>query len=209
MQLYSRTHDASCGIDLHARTMYICVLDREGKTLLHRNLPTRSEALLSALTPFRSTDLVVGCECLFACYELADTCEQDGMPFALGHALGMRAIHGLKIKSDTSSTPGRSPSSCAAGTSPAPTSTRGAFAPRAISYARLIKPRSESAGKLGGWSGRKQGNVHLKWGDGLIFTSSRIVRLKASWSQVKHSPMLATLQLLVDTLFQTSWHFRR
>ena len=54
MRLYSRTHDFSCGIDLHARTMYLCVLDRAGQTLLHRNLPTRPEALLDALAPFRS-----------------------------------------------------------------------------------------------------------------------------------------------------------
>ncbi|MBP9145787.1 MAG: hypothetical protein KBI44_14990 [Thermoanaerobaculia bacterium] len=33
MRLYSRTHDVSCGIDLHARTMYLCVLDRAGQTL--------------------------------------------------------------------------------------------------------------------------------------------------------------------------------
>ena len=100
MRLYSRTHDVSCGIDLHARTMYLCILDRAGQTLLHRNLPTRPEALLDALAPFRSADLVVGCECLFAWYWLADLCEREGIPFALGHALGMRSIHGLKTKSD-------------------------------------------------------------------------------------------------------------
>ena len=100
MRLYSRTHDVSCGIDLHARTMYLCVLDRAGQTLLHRNLPTRPEALLDALAPFRSADIVVGCECLFAWYWLADLCEREGLPFVLGHALGMRSIHGLKTKSD-------------------------------------------------------------------------------------------------------------
>jgi transposase len=31
------------------------------------------------------------------------------------------------------------------------------------SYARLVAPRTESSGKLGGSRGRKQGNVHLKW----------------------------------------------
>ena len=77
--------------------MYVCVLDREGKTLLHRNLPCRPEALLCALAPFRDRDLVVGCECLFAWYWLADLCEAEGIPFALGHALGMRAIHGSVI----------------------------------------------------------------------------------------------------------------
>lgn len=100
MRVYSRRHDFSCGIDLHARTMYLCVLDREGQTVLHRNLPCRPEALLSALAPFRSADLVVGCECLFAWYWLADLCEEQSIPFVLGHALGMRAIHGLKTKSD-------------------------------------------------------------------------------------------------------------
>jgi predicted NBD/HSP70 family sugar kinase len=28
-----------CGIDLHARKMRICVMDRDGKILLKRNLP--------------------------------------------------------------------------------------------------------------------------------------------------------------------------
>jgi transposase len=79
--------------------MFLCVLDGEGRTVLHRNLPCRPDALLAALAPFRS-DLVVGCECLFAWYWLADLCEQEGIDFVLGHALGMRLIHGLKSKSD-------------------------------------------------------------------------------------------------------------
>jgi len=100
MRVYARRHEVSCGIDLHARTMYLCVLDREGRTVLHRNLPCRPEALLAALEPFRDRDLVVGCECLFAWYWLADLCEAEGIPFVLGHALAMRSIHGLKTKSD-------------------------------------------------------------------------------------------------------------
>ncbi len=100
MRVYSRCHEFSCGVDLHARTMYLCVLDRADQTVLHRNLPCRPEAFLDALAPFRQADLVVGCECLFAWYWLADLCEQEGIPFALGHALGMRSTHGLKTKSD-------------------------------------------------------------------------------------------------------------
>jgi transposase len=99
MRVYSRSHEFTCGIDLHARALYVCILDREGKVVLHRNLPCRREALLSALAPFRA-DLVVGCECLFAWYWLADLCEAEGIPFVLGHALGMRVIHGLKTKND-------------------------------------------------------------------------------------------------------------
>lgn len=99
MRVYSRSHEFTCGIDLHARTMYVCVLDREGQAVLHRNLPCRPEAFLAAIAPFRS-DLIVGCECLFAWYWLADLCEEEGIEFVLGHALGMRSVYGLKTKSD-------------------------------------------------------------------------------------------------------------
>jgi len=99
MRLYSGSHEFTCGIDLHARTMYLCILDRTGKIVLHRNLPCRPEAFLAAIAPFRS-DLVVGCECLFCWYWLADLCESEAIPFVLGHALAMRLIHGLKAKND-------------------------------------------------------------------------------------------------------------
>ena len=54
---------------------------------------------LDALAPFRD-GLVVGAECLFAWYWLADLCEDEGIPFALGHALAMRHIHQGMSKSD-------------------------------------------------------------------------------------------------------------
>lgn len=99
MRLYSGSHQFSCGVDLHARSMFVCILDRAGEAVLHRNLPCRPEAFLAAVAPFRS-DLVVGCECLFAWYWLADLCEAEQIHFVLGHALGMRSVHGLKTKSD-------------------------------------------------------------------------------------------------------------
>ncbi len=34
------------------------------------------------------------------CYWLADLCEDDEIPFTLGHALYMKAIHGGKAKND-------------------------------------------------------------------------------------------------------------
>ncbi|HEY7817799.1 MAG TPA: hypothetical protein VIG29_06260, partial [Vicinamibacteria bacterium] len=40
MRFHNVIHKHYCGIDLHARNMYTCVLDQEGKTLLHRDLPT-------------------------------------------------------------------------------------------------------------------------------------------------------------------------
>ena len=37
---------------------------------------------------------------MFAWYWLADACNEEGIPFVLGHALEMRAIHGTKTKND-------------------------------------------------------------------------------------------------------------
>jgi hypothetical protein len=40
MRFYTTTHKHYCGIDLHAKNMYVCLLSQEGKVLLHRNLRT-------------------------------------------------------------------------------------------------------------------------------------------------------------------------
>jgi transposase len=99
MRSYSGSHAFTCGIDLHGRTLYVCVLDGGGQVVLHRNLPCKPEAVLEALAPFRG-NLVVGCERMFCWYWLADLCEGEGIAFVLGHALGIRLIHGTKTKSD-------------------------------------------------------------------------------------------------------------
>jgi transposase len=99
MRLYQAQHRSYCGVDLHARTMYLCILDHQGHTLLHEDIPADPEAFRRAIEPFRD-GLVVACECMFAWYWLADTCHQHDIPFVLGHALEMRAIHGTKTKND-------------------------------------------------------------------------------------------------------------
>jgi transposase len=57
------------------------------------------EPFLQAIAPYRE-DLVVCVECIFTWYWLADLCTQEGIPFVLGHALYMKAIHGGKAKND-------------------------------------------------------------------------------------------------------------
>jgi transposase len=99
MRFYTKSHKHYCGIDLHARKMYLCILDAEGNVLLHRDLTCGPENLLRAIAPFRE-DLVVGVECMFAWYWLADLCGREGIDFVLGHALYMKAIHGGKAKTD-------------------------------------------------------------------------------------------------------------
>jgi transposase len=99
MRFYTEAHTHYCGIDLHAKTMYICVLGAQGDVLLHQNVRCTPEAFLDAVAPYRE-NLVVAVECIFTWYWLADLCHQEGIRFVLGHALYMKAIHGAKAKND-------------------------------------------------------------------------------------------------------------
>jgi len=99
MRFYNTQHPFYCGIDLHARAMYVCILNQAGETLLHRNMQTTPEAFLKVIAPYRP-DIVVAVECMFTWYWLADLCADEEIPFVLGHALSMKAIHGGKAKND-------------------------------------------------------------------------------------------------------------
>src|SRR5262245_26902658 len=100
MHFYTGQHRFYCGVDLHTRTLSLCVLDHAGGVLLEATLPPEPDQFLEALAPYRD-GLVVGCECLFAWYWLADLCAAEAIPFVLGHALYLKAIHGGKTKTDT------------------------------------------------------------------------------------------------------------
>ena len=99
MKFYTQQHRYYCGIDLHARTMYLCVLNQQGEILLHRNMPCSPDFFLKAIAPYRE-DMAVAVECIFTWYWLADLCAQENIVFVLGHALYMKAIHGGKAKND-------------------------------------------------------------------------------------------------------------
>jgi hypothetical protein len=95
MRFYNQQHQFYCGIDLHARTMHVCVLEPAGGIVCDRNLPCHFETLLQALAPFRD-DLVFGVECLFGWYWIADRCAEHNIPFVLGHALYIKLIHSAR-----------------------------------------------------------------------------------------------------------------
>ena len=99
MRFYTKRHTHYCGIDLHAKTMYLCILDPDGQVLLHKNMKSNPEAFLEAVDPYRE-DLVVAVECMFTWYWIADLCRGQQIEFVLGHALYMKAIHGAKAKND-------------------------------------------------------------------------------------------------------------
>jgi transposase len=80
--------------------MDVCILDQAGATLVHRNMTATPEALLKAIAPYHE-QIVLAAACMFPWYWLADCCAEHGIPFVLGHALSMKAIHGGTAKNDT------------------------------------------------------------------------------------------------------------
>ncbi len=88
-----------CGIDLHSRSMYISVMDKEGEILFHRNMPNDFDIFKNYVERFQP-EMAVGVESSCYYYWLTDACKEAGIPFYLGHAYYMKAINGGKVKND-------------------------------------------------------------------------------------------------------------
>ena len=93
MRCDTQQHPFYGGIDVHARTMFLCILHRDGAMLVHRHRPAGPEPLLKAIAPSREA-VVVCVACLFTWDWLVDLCAREGLPCVLGHARSMQAIHG-------------------------------------------------------------------------------------------------------------------
>jgi transposase len=81
-----------------------------------------------------------------------------------------------------------------------------------LSYARLVRPVHESAGKAGGFGNKKIGNAHLRWALGeaaclYLRASARAKRWQARMTQ-KHGPG-KTLGILAAKLGRTVYHLLR
>ena len=99
MNFYNNTHPYYCGIDLHARSLYVCIIDQAGNNCLHKEISANPDKLHQLLEPYIGS-IVVGVECMHCWYWVADFCDDAGIDFILGHALYMKAIHGGKAKND-------------------------------------------------------------------------------------------------------------
>jgi hypothetical protein len=97
MRFYNQQHRHDCGIGLHVKRVYVCILDATGQVLLHRNVGSTPAASLQVVEPFRDA-LVAAAECLFTWYWHADVCAAEGIAFVLGHARAMKAIHWRESK---------------------------------------------------------------------------------------------------------------
>lgn len=90
-----------CGIDVHARSMHVCLLRHDGASGLHRPMQAAPAPFLTAVAPSRA-GLVVAVAGLCTGYGLADLGAEQGIPFVLGPALSMQAMHGGQATKDPS-----------------------------------------------------------------------------------------------------------
>ena len=66
MRFYQPHTQFYCGVDLHARSMYICVINQDKKVLVHQNVRNRdSELFLKLIEPYKH-DIVVSAESTYA-----------------------------------------------------------------------------------------------------------------------------------------------
>ena len=73
MRFYTTTHQHYCGIDLHAKQMYVCILNQAGEVLLHANMKASPDPLAVAIAPFRE-ELAISVERL--CTSVKTTCSR-------------------------------------------------------------------------------------------------------------------------------------
>src|SRR5437660_12583231 len=100
MKYYTSSTEFNCGIDLHARQMYVCLMDRQGNKRVHTNVKDNDfRCFLKLVEPYKH-DLTDCCECMFAWYLLPDACQAAGLTFVLGIATSDKTIHVAKNKNE-------------------------------------------------------------------------------------------------------------
>ena len=51
MRFYNNSHPYYCGIDLHARMLYVCIIDDQGEKQIHQKINAEPAALLRLIEP--------------------------------------------------------------------------------------------------------------------------------------------------------------
>ena len=52
MRVYNNAHPYYCGIDLHSRLLYVCIIDDKGEVLVHKKIKDDKQALMMLLEPY-------------------------------------------------------------------------------------------------------------------------------------------------------------
>ncbi len=100
MEMYQCKHDYVCGIDLHSKMTYLCIINKQKQVLVHKPIPNQdTKSFESILKPYRGKIVIVS-EACFPYYWVADFAEDRNIDFQLGHPLYMKHIHGGKSKND-------------------------------------------------------------------------------------------------------------
>jgi hypothetical protein len=100
MDIYQCKHEYVCGIDLHSKMLYACIVDRALNVLVHEPIANKdTRKFLKILKPYKGK-IVIAAEACFPYYWVADFAAENNFDFQLGHPLYMRFIHGTKSKDD-------------------------------------------------------------------------------------------------------------
>lgn len=87
------------GMDLHTRSVQICVLDAKGKIAKEVNVSCCMDHILDELAPFGS-ELMIAVESTYNWYWLVDGLMDTGYDVRLAHAYGLQMISRARVKTD-------------------------------------------------------------------------------------------------------------
>jgi hypothetical protein len=98
-RLYNTPPQFYCGSDFHARRMSVCRVRHDGEPLVHRTMHAAPAPFRTAMAPDRD-GLVGAVEGLCTWEWRAALGAPAALPFVLGHALSMTALHGGQAQND-------------------------------------------------------------------------------------------------------------
>ena len=89
-----------CGIDLHARSSYVAIVDEQRKRIFKRNLQNDPKLILSFLAPYTQELAGIVVESTFNWYWLVDALMDDGHTVHLANPCAIKQYAGLKYIDD-------------------------------------------------------------------------------------------------------------
>ena len=96
MKYYVSQTEYNAGVDLHARNLYLCIMDRAGSILVHENIRDNDlDRVRQLVEPYRH-NLTLTFESCFMGAWFADFCEDQQLPYIMAHAYYLRTIQNDK-----------------------------------------------------------------------------------------------------------------
>jgi transposase len=89
-----------CGIDLHAKSSYLAIIDEQRKRIFRRNVPNDKPVVLGFLAPYKHDLAGVVVESTFNWYWLVDALMEEGYTVHLANPCAIKQYLGLKYVDD-------------------------------------------------------------------------------------------------------------